>query len=135
MHTSVRALCLLTLLAQSGWLFASFSVPADKSTVAAARAVAVGTNVIAAALSVQATTVGGYDSAAAAACLLSAGTTAVYASSLEKSTRVARMGHGAALLSLASGVGLLALTFDTAGPSDGDYYADYDVVYYCEDTR
>ena len=93
-----------------------------------------GTNVIAAALSVQAVTVGGYDAAAAAACLLSAGTTAVYASSLDKSTRVARMGHGAALLSLAAGVGLLALTFDS-GPKDGDYYADYDVVYYCEDKR
>lgn len=106
------------LLAQLAWLAFSLheSARTDDPNLAA-RYSAFGINVLAIALAIGAHTSSGFAVGAAAASIVSTGVCAWYASTLKKSSVLAKSGYGAALFSTVAAVLLLSLGLDDSGYS------------------
>lgn len=118
MYATVGAITVL--LAQLAWLASSLHDSAQTADPnLAARYSAFGVNVIAIALSLGAIYGStGFAIAAAAASIVSTGVCAWYASTLKKSSVLAKSGYGAALFSTVAAVLLLSIGLDDTGYSN-----------------
>jgi hypothetical protein len=114
MYASVGAITVL--LAQLAWLASSLHESARAAEAnLAARYSAFGVNVLAIALSLGALYEStGFVIAAAAASIVSTGVSAWYASTLKKSSVLAKSGYGAALFSTVAAVLLLSIGLDNS---------------------
>lgn len=102
------------LLAQLAWLASSLHKSAQKDDPnLAARYSAFGINVAAIALVIGAFNSSGFAIGAASASIVSTGVCAWYASTLKKSSVLAKSGYGAALFSTVAAVLLLSIGLDS----------------------